>query len=132
MASLGFYVFTGPVLAKTIAGIFVEFLGIFIAIYAIYIIKLRNINISPLVKEGGQLVTTGPYRYIRHPMYIAQIIAVLPLLIENFSWPRLIVLIILITTLSLKIDFEEKQLVDNFPEYSAYKKKTYKMIPYIY
>ena len=131
LGSLFYYVVSGPVLADTIPGILVEFAGIFLAIHAIYIVKIRNVNIAPIVKQGSELITSGPYKYIRHPMYIAQIIAIIPLLIEYFTYLRLGVLILLIITLLLKISFEEKQLINHFPEYTEYKKKSWKLIPYI-
>lgn len=132
MGSLFYYAISGPLLCDTISGILVEFAGIFLAIHAIYIVKIRNVNIAPIVKHGSELVTTGPYKYIRHPMYLAQIIAIIPLLIEYFTYFRFGVLIILIMTLLLKIRYEEKQLLIHFPEYADYKKVSWKMLPYIY
>ena len=132
LGSLFYYVVSGPVLADTIPGILVEFAGIFLAIHAIYIVKIRNVNIAPIVKQGSELITSGPYKYIRHPMYIAQIIAIIPLLVEYFTWLRFGVLLLLIVTLLLKIKYEEKQLVSHFPDYKDYKKTTWRLIPYVY
>lgn len=132
MGSLAFYVLTGPVIANTIQGILIESAGVFLALHAIYVVRLRNINIAPIVKHGGELVKTGPYSIIRHPMYIAQIVALIPLLVEHYSLSRLIVLIILTITLLLKINYEEKQLVMHFADYEDYMKKTWRMLPYIY
>jgi protein-S-isoprenylcysteine O-methyltransferase Ste14 len=65
-------------------------------------------------------------------MYIAQIIAILPLVIDYFSWYRLAALAILLIDLLVKIEYEEKQLIAHFPEYAEYQKKTKKIIPAIY
>ncbi len=132
MGSLMYYAVSGPIIADSIPGILIECAGIFLAIHAIYIIKIRNVNIAPIVKTGSELVTNGPYKYIRHPMYIAQIITIVPLLVENFTYVRLGVLILLIFTLLFKIQYEEKQLVRYFPEYESYRKTTWKIIPFIY
>ena len=110
----------------------IESAGFFLAILAIYVVKIRNVNVTPTVKQGSELVTSGPYRLIRHPMYIAQLIAVLPLVIDYFSWYRLAAIIILFVILLIKIEYEEKQLIAHFPEYIEYRKKTSKMIPYVY
>lgn len=132
MCSLFFIAVSASVISNNSAGMLVEATGIFLAIHAIYIVKLSNVNITPTVKKDSELVTSGPYRIIRHPMYIAQIIAVIPLIIDYFSWYRLLAFTVLLITLLIKIQYEEKQLVAHFPSYSDYKKKTYKLIPYIY
>ncbi len=123
---------TGPVISNNTAGMLIESAGVFLAILAIYVVKIRNINITPTVKQNSELITSGPYRIIRHPMYIAQLIAVLPLVIDYFSWYRLATFLILLVTLLVKIEYEEKQLIVHFPEYADYRKKTSKLIPFIY
>ena len=132
MGSLLFIATTSSVVSNNVEGLLVEAAGIFLAVVAIYVVKIKNVNITPIVKENSELVTSGPYRIIRHPMYIAQIIAVMPLIIDYFSWYRFTAFFVLSITLLVKIQYEEKQLISSFPEYKAYQKKTYKLIPYIY
>ncbi len=132
LGCLLFIAISAPVVSNNIAGLLLESTGIFLAIHAIYIVKIKNVNVTPTVKQGSELVTSGPYRIIRHPMYIAQLIAVLPLIIDYFSWCRLAAIIILLIVLLLKIEYEEKQLIAHFPEYTEYMKATSRMIPYIY
>ncbi len=128
-----FYIaLTAPVLSSSISGMLVESAGVFLAIHAIYVIRIRNVNITPTVKKNSELVTSGPYKIIRHPMYIAQIIAILPLVIEYYTLLRLVTLLVLIATLLIKIQYEEKQLVSHFPEYDSYRLTSWKLIPYIY
>ena len=127
-----FIAISAPVISNNISGLLVESMGIFLAVHAIYIVKIRNVNVTPTVKQDSELITSGPYRIIRHPMYIAQLIAVLPLVIDYFSWYRLVAIVILLIVLLVKIGYEEKQLIAHFPEYVEYKKKTSRMIPYFY
>ncbi len=127
-----FIAISAPVISNNIAGLLVESMGIFLAVHAIYIVKIRNVNVTPTVKQGSELITSGPYRIIRHPMYIAQLIAVLPLVIDYFSWYRLAAIVILLIVLLVKIGYEEKQLIAHFPEYAEYMKRTSRMIPAIY
>ncbi len=127
-----FIAISAPVISNNIAGLLVESMGIFLAVHAIYIVKIRNVNVTPTVKQGSELITSGPYRIIRHPMYIAQLIAVLPLVIDYFSWYRLAAIVILLIILLVKIGYEEKQLIAHFPEYAEYMKRTSRMIPAIY
>ena len=134
LSSLVFIFVSGPVFANTTSGILVEAAGIFLGLLAIYIMRPGNFNIRPIVKPNGILITSGPYRMIRHPMYLAQVLAVIPLVVEpeSFSYWRLAVLLILITVLTIKIEYEEKRLVKHFKDYADYKKKTKKVIPFVY
>ncbi|MBC8319580.1 MAG: isoprenylcysteine carboxylmethyltransferase family protein [Bacteroidetes bacterium] len=127
-----FIAISGPIISNNAEGLLIECTGIFIALRAIYVVKIKNVNITPTVKQNSELITTGPYRIIRHPMYIAQLVAVLPLIIDYFSWYRLTAMLILIVILLVKIEYEEKQLSAHFTEYSLYKEKTKKMIPFVY
>lgn len=127
------YLFTSaPSLAATYQGILIESAGIFLGIYAIYIMRIGNFNITPQPKKNGELVTSGPYRIIRHPMYLALLMASLPLMIEYYSPLRLIIYLVLIGCLLLKIDFEEKKLKLKFPDYMDYMSKTNRLLPFIY
>lgn len=132
MACLLYIASSAPIISNNTEGFLVECSGIFLGVLAIYVVRIKNINITPTVKPGSELVTTGIYRIIRHPMYIAQIIAVLPLIIDYFSYPRLIVLVILSIVLVFKLNYEEKQLRKAFPEYHEYMKKTFRLIPFVY
>lgn len=132
LLSLFYILISGPVIAEDINGFLIEIAGIFLGILAIAIMKPGNFNIRPIIKTGGVLVTAGPYRIIRHPMYTAQIVAVIPLVVESFSYFRLASLVILTIDLIIKIEFEEKQLIEHFEGYREYRKKTKKLIPYIY
>lgn len=132
LSCLFFIAISAPIFSDSPAGLLVESAGIFLAILAIYVVKIRNVNVTPTVKRNSELVTSGPYRIIRHPMYIAQLIAVLPLLINYFSWYRLSAFLILLIVLLVKIVYEENQLVAHFSEYAEYKKNTSKLIPFVY
>lgn len=123
---------TAPVFSPGYGGIFVECLGIFLGAYAVIIMKPGNFNVAPVLKQNGVLVTSGPYALIRHPMYLAQLIVLLPLLIDYFDIPRLLVFILLTVVLILKIQLEEKQLNQHFKGYPEYVKKTRRLIPFIY
>lgn len=132
LGSLIYILVSAPALSKTYAGILVESTGIFLGVLAIFNMGFGNFNVTPKNKEDGKLVTRGIYKVIRHPMYFAQLVAVLPLVIDYYSIDRLIVFFVLFVTLLLKINFEETHLIKHFEGYSEYMKKTKKMIPFVY
>lgn len=109
-----------------------EVSGIVLVFWAIYEMKLRNINIRPIVKENGVLVISGPYFLIRHPMYTATLMVIIALVGEYYSNLRLGYLIALLIVFMFKIKYEEKGLVKHFPAYVDYMKKSKRLIPFIY
>lgn len=123
---------TGPIIAGgwVLGGI--EFSGIALGIWAILAMGRGNLNISPLVKEDNRLVMQGPYRLIRHPMYTATLMVIIPLLINHFSWIRLGIVIILLINYILKLNFEESLLKRKHQHYDEYRKSTYRLLPYIF
>lgn len=132
LSCLVYILSSAPALAGGYAGILVESAGIFLGILAIFNMGIGNFNISPKKKDDGKLVTHGIYTLIRHPMYFAQLVALLPLVIDYFTYLRLGVYLILLITLLLKINFEEASLSKHFSGYLSYMKKTKKLIPFIF
>ncbi len=123
---------TGPWLANTWYLLLIELIGVALGVYAILIMRIGNFNIRPIVKDSGQLVTHGPYRFIRHPMYTSIMITLTPLLIEYFSWLRLGVMVVLLINLIIKQLFEEGLLKNHFSGYRDYMQRSQRMIPFIF
>ncbi|MCF8231819.1 MAG: isoprenylcysteine carboxylmethyltransferase family protein [Bacteroidales bacterium] len=130
--AIGAMALTGPWIATAWYLVVVEAAGILLGLYAIYIMRPGNFNVRPLVKESGQLVTHGPYRLIRHPMYTAILLVLYPLLIEHFTYLRLSIMIVLTINLVVKQIFEEGLLKAHFSGYPDYMKATHRMIPCVF
>ena len=124
--------FTGPLFAKPWYLLVIEAAGIFLGVYAILVMRVGNFNVRPIVKTEGRMVTHGPYRIIRHPMYTSILLTLIPLLIHHFTWIRLTIMLILTINLIIKMVFEESLLKAHFPSYRSYMKKTYRIIPFIF
>lgn len=124
--------FSGPVIPSNHILLGMELFGLFLGLWSIAAHKGLNFRIAPVHKSGARLITSGPYKFIRHPMYLAVILTITPLLINYIDWQRLSIALILLTDLILKLEYEEKQLEDNFDKYTEYQKKTWKLIPFLY
>ena len=93
----------------------------------------RNISPFPKPRKNHQLVTSGMYSYVRHPMYCGLILASLGLAAITRSETRLALAGLLWFILERKTGFEEKELVGRYPsEYPAYVAKVKKLIPFVY
>ena len=132
LGSLAYIAVTGPLFAKTWYGLLIEFAGFALVVWAVKAMK-RNGNVTPVPKKTAELITSGPYKYIRHPMYLAQVIAVIPLIFDYYTTTRLYALIILVVTLLFKLHYEEKRLIEHFGvSYVNYQKTSKKILPYIF
>jgi protein-S-isoprenylcysteine O-methyltransferase Ste14 len=80
----------------------------------------------------GELVTTGPYAYFRHPIYAAIIYFIWAGALDHFSW-RVLAWAELITAGAFtRMHIEEHLLVRTYPAYRDYKKRVKKLIPFVY
>lgn len=80
----------------------------------------------------GRLVTTGAYRFVRHPIYFALLIACVGLGLATWSPLRLMLAIALLAFFDLKARREEIWLQERYPDYAHYKMRVRKLIPWIY
>jgi protein-S-isoprenylcysteine O-methyltransferase Ste14 len=82
--------------------------------------------------EARALVTTGPYRYVRHPLYVAEELAIIGVFLQNRSLIALCLLIVQFWLQLQRMRCEEKVLAEAFPSYSDYCRRTARLLPGIY
>jgi protein-S-isoprenylcysteine O-methyltransferase Ste14 len=82
-----------------------------------------------IMAEARRLVTHGPYRYVRHPLYVCEEIAVIGIFIQVVSPVALIVLIAHAGFQVRRMLNEERVLQAAFPEYEKYARRTPRLIP---
>jgi len=85
-----------------------------------------------LMAETRRLVTSGPYRFVRHPLYLTEEIAVVGLFIQFASVSTVLLLAMQIAFQLRRMHNEELVLSARFPEYVAYRQHTARLIPKIY
>jgi protein-S-isoprenylcysteine O-methyltransferase Ste14 len=97
------------------------------------VIALKNLGRSfSILPEGRQFVKKGPYRYVRHPVYVAEAIATLGAMITFWSWQAIALVAAQFALQLCRIHFEEKVLKATFPAYRKYCKTTARLIPGVY
>jgi protein-S-isoprenylcysteine O-methyltransferase Ste14 len=106
--------------------------GLSLGLWSIWVMKKSKLRTIPQPGTGAKLITEGPYRYIRHPMYTSVLISAFGLLLTDVNWFRTGLYLFLLIILLSKIAYEEVLLDNFFPEYKQYKQSTKKLIPYIY
>jgi len=109
-------------------------LVLFSLIFSVWIFlhnRIGNFNITPQIKDGAKFVSSGPYRYIRHPMYFALIVGVFGVLTRLFSYSNLIAFLLMIIAVYLKARIEERLWIDHHKEYKEYLNSTKMIIPFV-
>ena len=94
----------------------------------------RFFSFQVVIQKGHKLITTGVYKYTRHPMYLSMTLILFGLAIALSSLYGVIVLLILyVPAVLYRISAEEELLIKEFGnDYLNYMEKTKKMIPYLY
>jgi protein-S-isoprenylcysteine O-methyltransferase Ste14 len=99
-----------------------------LAVYGLLYLR-RSLSIIPEVRR---LVTGGPYRVVRHPLYAAEILAACAFVVVNPGALALAVLAPFVATQLLRSRFEERLLTAAYPEYVDYARRTRRLIPFIW
>jgi protein-S-isoprenylcysteine O-methyltransferase Ste14 len=97
----------------------------------------ENAFLSPTVRiqkeRGHTVISTGPYHYVRHPMYAGGLLLFFgtPLLLG--SWYGLLLLLLFLPGMAVRIVMEERALREDLPGYTAYTTQvTYRLIPHFW
>lgn len=118
---------------------YVDYIGIAILVisllFAIWarIILGRNWSGAIQKVEGQRLVCSGPYKYIRNPIYTGIVCGFFGTFITLRSLASIIGFCIILTTYIIKINREQRFLILEFgEEYKKYIKESWALIPYIF
>lgn len=107
-------------------------LSIGLGLWALSANRIGNFNIQPLPKAGGHLVTTGPYRWIRHPMYTAFLLGALALAWTDGHLPAWLAWAGLALVLFIKSLLEERWMREQHTDYASYCQRTRRFLPWVF
>lgn len=100
--------------------------------WALYANRPGNFNIRPAPRAGGALVRHGPYRWMRHPMYTSVIAIGAGCALAAGTWTAAAVLAMLVAVLTVKASVEERWMAEVHPDYTAYRAKTWRFVPWVF
>ncbi len=103
-----------------------------LGLWALFAMPLRQLRIVPEVHPRGRLVRRGPYRWIRHPMYLAVLLVAVGLAATAPVPPRLVMALALAVLLVVKQLREEKLLCAAYPDYAGYQADTWRLVPWVW
>lgn len=92
----------------------------------------RGLTPLPYPKDGAELIQTGPFALVRHPIYSGGLVLALGWALYIQGWLTLGYVVILFVFLDMKSRREERWLVQKFPTYAAYQQRVRKLIPFVY
>ena len=99
-----------------------------LAVYGLLYLR-RSLSLIPEVRR---LVTGGPYRVVRHPLYAAEILAAFAFALVNPGALAVAVLVPFVLTQLQRSRYEERLLTAAYPHYRTYAEHTRRLIPFIW
>jgi protein-S-isoprenylcysteine O-methyltransferase Ste14 len=93
----------------------------------------KNWSATVTVKEGHELIHTGPYARLRHPIYTGVLLGFLGTGIAIGEWRAVLALALVIIAFARKLRLEERWMSETFgEEYQRYRARTSALIPFIW
>ena len=89
----------------------------------------KNLSIIP---QARNFVLSGPYRLVRHPLYLSELISLFGVVLANISMTKIFILLTILICQIYRAMQEEKLLVRHFPEYRDYQLRTSRFLPGIF
>jgi protein-S-isoprenylcysteine O-methyltransferase Ste14 len=123
---------TGPWWPETTGARVLVVAGVGLGVWAVITMRWRHLRATPEPAEGARLLTGGPYRGVRHPMYAATLLVVAGWLAGYATWPRGLLALALLAVLVLKLRYEERLLAQHFSDYHAYAQRTKRLVPWVW
>jgi protein-S-isoprenylcysteine O-methyltransferase Ste14 len=112
-------------------------LGVVLSFYIMFLTFRENAYLALVVKvqqeRGQSVVSTGPYRYVRHPMYASTLLFLPGSALLLGSWWGLMFCVVLLGLLVWRIPLEERMLENGLAGYDEYERKVrYRLIPRVW
>ena len=92
--------------------------------------SLRQLGRSfSVIAQARAVVSTGPYRLVRHPLYLGEMVSAAGLALTVVGWPALATWCMLVSLQVYRSVQEERVLSAHLPDYADYRARTHRLIP---
>jgi protein-S-isoprenylcysteine O-methyltransferase Ste14 len=119
------------ILAIGFVAIIIQVLSVLLMLWARFTFGFRSFHASANPTEGG-LITSGPYHYLRHPIYAAVIYFLWTGIVSHWSLSNVILGLAATVGLFIRIFAEERLVAKRYPNYEEYARHTKRIIPYVF
>jgi protein-S-isoprenylcysteine O-methyltransferase Ste14 len=106
--------------------------GTLFGLWALNHNRIGNFRVYPEPRPDTELITTGPYRLVRHPMYTALFVMMLGIAGYNGHVLNAAGLVVVAMAVVTKANREEQFLAGQFAEYEDYAGNTSRFVPFVY
>ncbi len=113
-------------------GLFLTVAGLVFSVWARLYLG-SNWSASVQVKEQHQLVRSGPYHFVRHPIYTGILAAFLGTALAQDQWRSVLAFVVLVAGVIYKLRLEERFMTETFGEtYRDYRRHVRALVPFVY
>lgn len=130
VAGLGLLIERQEVIARTVPAIAVQIAAVVLMIAARIAFGMRSFHAAANPTAGG-LVTHGPYRWLRHPIYAAILYFIWSTALDHHSPQAILAAVVVTIGAAIRMHAEETLLTGMYPEYVAYRARTARVVPFL-
>lgn len=130
IVALVYLLLSGNLLSSSPFVIAAQVCAIGVAVWARRSFHAGQFSVTAEPKDGP-LLSTGPYRWIRHPMYASALLLLWATILGHFSLLSGLTGLIVTGAIALRIVAEEQFLRTSFPDYVEYAHKTKRLVPFL-
>ena len=114
-----------------VTGLALLSIAVVVGVWSLSLLR-RSLSIYPAPVSDAPLVLRGPYRLVRHPIYLAVILGTIGLALAALSPYALLTGLVFVPFFMAKSGHEEDLLVEEYPEYRQYRSTVpHRLIPWV-
>jgi protein-S-isoprenylcysteine O-methyltransferase Ste14 len=118
------------VLARSVPGLAIQAAAVVLMIAARVTFGRRSFHAAANPTKGG-LVTNGPYRWLRHPIYASVLYFTWSTAVDHRTVQSVVAALLVTAGAFVRMYAEESLLTTTYPEYAPYRARTARVIPFV-